>query len=144
MDEKSLKQRVETDYLIGCIKYKSAYQFYLMPLAWWILDYQTYDPSILQEDKFDFRDGIYCVSDNKIEGYLSSISEDRISFSEVQYIKKNWGEEYSQVRVFIDFDERQYISAFFDVSIEDYLPNDQWIGRFDWNLEESLPVDFSN
>lgn len=31
---KSIKERLEENYILGCIKYKNDYQFYIMPIAW--------------------------------------------------------------------------------------------------------------
>lgn len=41
---KNLKERLEDNYLLGGIKFKSKYNIYLMPIAWWILNYKKYDP----------------------------------------------------------------------------------------------------
>ena len=130
---KDLKQRLEENYIVGCVKYRDICQFYVMPIAWWILDYKTYDPSILQQDEFDFRNGVYTVSDDKINDYLSSIEVDKISLLEVKYIQDNFTEEYSRVTFFIDFDKKEYISGFPDIEVETYLPDKIWKGKFDWD-----------
>ncbi|MEO6721332.1 MAG: hypothetical protein ABIN67_13255 [Ferruginibacter sp.] len=136
---KTLKQRLDENYIVGCIKHRNQFQFYLMPIAWWILDYQTYDPSISQRDEFNFRDGIYNVTDDKIEAYLSSISIDNVSFSETKYIQENFAEEYSRITFFIDFDKKEYVNGFPDIDVEEYLPDEAWKGKFDWDPEKYIP-----
>jgi hypothetical protein len=136
-----LRQRLEENYIVGCIKHKGDLQFYVMPIAWWILDYQSYDPSILEKDTFKFRDGVYVVSDEKITEYLSSIQADRVSLSELKYIKDNFTEEYSRITFFIDFDAKEYISGFPDVEAEMYLPDKTWKSKFDWYPENYIPTD---
>ncbi|MEO6228978.1 MAG: hypothetical protein ABJB11_09710 [Ferruginibacter sp.] len=141
---KTIKERLEEDYIPGCIKYKDEYQYYIMPIAWWILDYAKYDPSILTDDTFNFRNGVYTVTDNEIEKYLDSISVDKISVSEVKSISENFSEEYSRITFLIDFDKKLYISGFDDIEIEAYLPSSSWIGKFDWNPGNYISSNFSN
>jgi len=136
---KTLEQRLDENYIAGCIKHRNQFQFYLMPIAWWILDYQTHDPSILQQDEFNFRDGIYNVTDDKIEDYLGSISIDNISLSEMKYIQENFAEEYSRLTFFIDFDKKEYVNGFPDIDVEEYLPDETWKGKFDWNPQKYIP-----
>lgn len=129
---KSIKQRLEEDYILGCIRYKNEHQFFIMPVAWWVLDYPKYSPSILIQDIYNFRNGVYIVKDNRIVDYLNSIAEDKISLSEVKNIMENFDEEYSRITFFIDFDNKQFINGFFDIEIEEYLPDEGWTGKFDY------------
>lgn len=140
----TLKKRLEENYIAGCIKYENSFQFYLMPIAWWILNYQTHDPTILQRDEFNFRDGIYNVTDDKVEGYLNSISIDNISFSKMKYIQDNFSKEYSRITFYIDFDNKEYVNGFPDIEVEEYLPDETWKGIFDWNPAKYLPDNLLN
>ena len=141
---KSIKERLEENYILGCIKYKNDYQFYIMPIAWWILDYVKNDPSILTDDPFNFRNGVYVVTNDKIDKYLESISEDKISISEVKNIMENYSEEYSRMTFFVDFDKKEYINGFDDIDVLDYLPNSSWIGKFDWDPINYIPAELIN
>jgi hypothetical protein len=104
---KSIQQRLDENYIPGCIKYKGEYQFYLMPIAWWILNYAQYSPSILQDlSRQNFRNGAFNITDDKIDLFFISISEDQISIPEVKSMMEHFPEEYSKITFFIDFDEK--------------------------------------
>ncbi|UKB81154.1 hypothetical protein [Chryseobacterium sp. MEBOG07] len=128
---KSIKQRLDENYILGCIKHKDKYQFYLMPIAWWILNYEKYSPSILQDiSRQNFRNGALNVTDDKINPFFMSISEDQISMSEVKSIIENFTEESSEITFFIDFDKKEYISIFDYIEVETYLPDKTWFGKY--------------
>lgn len=128
---KSIQQRLDENYIIGCIKHQDQYQFYLMPIAWWILNYAQYSPSIVQDiSRQNFRNGALNVTDDKIHPFFSSISEDQISISEVKTIIENFTEEYSVITFFINFDTKEYISTFDYIEAETYLPDKTWMGKY--------------
>ncbi len=131
---KSLKERLIENYLLGCIKYKNRFDFYLMPIAWWILNYNKYDPSILNSSERinNFRNGITIVTDQKKDSFINSINEDKISLQELEEITcLDNNENYEYLNFFIDFDKKEFINGFHDIEVEDYLPNETWVGRFD-------------
>jgi len=140
----NIDKRLKENHLIGCIKYKNDFQFYLMPVAWWILDYESYSPSILKEDEFNFRNGIYNVIDDRVEDYLNSINIDKITYSDVKYINQNFSDEYSRIVFFIDFDDKKYINGFFDIDVEEYLPDTAWVGKSDWDPINYFPENLKN
>src|SRR5688572_30218055 len=96
----NLLKRFEENYLLGCIKSHGQYTLYLMPIAWWILNYEKYDPeyplkhkSVSYESGYGpskpepiFRDNILNVSDGEIEAYLNSIKEDELSIKDLELI----------------------------------------------------------
>ncbi|REC62491.1 hypothetical protein DRF65_10385 [Chryseobacterium pennae] len=130
-DMKSIEQRLDENYIPGCIKHKDEYQFYLMPIAWWILNYAEYSPSILQDiSRQNFRNGAFNITDDKIDPFFISISEDQISIPEVKSMIENFTEEYSAITFFIDFDKKIFISAFDYIETETYLPDETWNGRY--------------
>ncbi len=127
---KTIKQRLEENYLLGCIKYDDHSAFYLMPIAWWILNYEAYSPSILQDSsRQNFRNGALNVTDDKIKVFLGSVEEDKIALSDVKQIMMD-SSEYSQIYFFIDFDEKLYINGFADIETERYLPDNSWTGKY--------------
>lgn len=135
---KSIQQRLDENYIPGCIKHQDQYQFYLMPIAWWILNYAKYSPSILQDiSRQNFRNGALNVTDDKIHSFFTSVSEDQISIPEVKSMIENITEEYSAITFFIDFDKKEYISAF-DIEVETYLPDKTWMGKYG-NPMEYIP-----
>lgn len=136
---KSIKQRLEENYILGCIKHQNEYQFYLMPIAWWILNHEKYDPNYNPNDwQYIFRNNVFNVTDDQFDQFFESISEDQISISEVKSIIKNFSEEYSEITFFIDFDKREYISTFDYIEVETYLPDETWIGKYD-NPTDYIP-----
>ncbi|UKB82439.1 hypothetical protein LF887_15655 [Chryseobacterium sp. MEBOG06] len=134
---KSIEQRLDENYILGCIKHNDKYQFYLMPIAWWILNYEKYSPSILQDiSRQNFRNGALNVTDDKLFSFFGSISEDQVSVSEANSIIKNFTEEYAGITFFIDFDKKEYISIFDYIEVETYLPDTTWIGKY------ANPIDY--
>ncbi len=131
---KSIKERLSENYIIGCIKYNGNYYFYLMPIAWWIINYEKYDPSILnsKERISNFRNGVIVVADGQTDNFIKSIREDEISLQELKEIILFDGKgNYDYLNFFIDFDKKEYINGFYDIEVEDYLPDETWTGKFD-------------
>jgi hypothetical protein len=135
---KPLEQRILENHLLGGVKYEENFYFYVMPVAWWILDYGKYSPSILnsKERQINFRNGIVVVTGNNIKPYLESIQEYRLTqkeLSEIIYeIDEKYPEEgYGHLNFFIDFDKKEYVNGFYDIELEDYLPDESWKGKFD-------------
>ncbi len=128
---KSIQQRLDENYIPGCIRHQKKYRLYIMPIAWWILNYAKYSPSILEDTtRQNFRNGAFNVNDDQIHSFFMSISEDQISISEVKNIIENFRKEYSGITFFIDFDTKEYISTFHDIDIETYLPDKTWTGKY--------------
>ena len=129
-----IKQKLEEGYLLGYIKYKENCVAYFMPIAYWILNYEKYDPSYNPNNwKFIFRDNILTVMDYNIEKYLSAIEVDKISMEEVRKNKN------INVTFYIDFDNKLFVSSFNDIEVEEYLPDGNWKGLYG-NTQEYLPL----
>jgi hypothetical protein len=102
-----------------------------MPIAYWILNYAKYDPGYNPEDWNDgnvFRDNILNVDDDKIENLIQSIQSEKIDIDSVDLKRYNLGDIFL---FFIDFDSKLFISYFDDIDIEEYLPNEEWVGKFE-------------
>ena len=141
---KNLKQKFEANYLLGCIKYNGIYEIYLMPIAWWILNYKKYDP------EYDpaawqsiFRDNVLNVTDNKIVQFFNSIADDKITLNELKRVVNDISLEYREIYFFVDFDDKIFINAFCDISVEEYLPDTSWKGEFG-NPIDYLPEELRN
>jgi|GEM_PF-1211566 len=131
---RKLKKRIEDNYLLGCIRSQQKDELYVMPLAWWILNYTKYSPNeeaINREDKFVFRDNIYNVTDDKIGIFLNSINEDRVNINELIKVKDSLSSEFLKFLFYIDFDKKIFVSSFCDIDVEDYLPDSNWEGKID-------------
>ncbi len=142
---KNIENKIRNDFILGAIKYKDEFYFYLMPIAWWILNYKKYDPMNSIEDDFDYRNNIFVVTNEKVEPFLESIEEDKISQNEllelIYHIDKKYpDDDYSYLNFLIDFDKKQFINGFPDIELEEYLPNEEWKGIFDAPLNY-LPSD---
>lgn len=142
-----IEDKVETyNALLGCIKFEGNYYFYLMPVAWWILDYKKYDPKNSKEDNFNFRNNIFVVTNENVDFFMKSIEDDKISLIQLQEIIKKYSTEkykydnYNYLYFYIDFDKYIYINGLFDVGLEDYLPDPSWTGKFD-NPLNYMPED---
>lgn len=133
-----IQENIDNSYLLGCVKYRRDFSFYLMPIAYWILNHHKYNPSYNPNDwEYVFRDNILNVKDENIEGFIRSIEVDNISINSVNSEVYNFKDIFL---FFIDFDSRVYISYFDDIEIENYLPDERWIGKFD-NPVNYLPED---
>jgi len=126
-----IKENIDNSYLFGCVKYKNDYSFYLMPIAYWILNYAKYDPNYNPNDWKDgdvFRDNILNVEDQNIQPFIQSIKVDKIDLNNAEVKKYNFKDIFY---FFLDFDSKTFISFFDDIEIEEYLPDEKWIGKFD-------------
>lgn len=119
--------RLRNDYLLGYIQHADNGDFYLMPIAWWILNYKEYDPNYDPEQWKDvFRDNTLNVDDENIQNFMNSISSDKIRVNELIATLKNIPSHYVDLFFFIDFDSKFLVSSFIEVQVKEYLPNDQW------------------
>lgn len=131
MKKDIIENNIKNSYLFGCIKHKNTYAFYLMPVAEWILNYSKYHPDYNPRDWEDtpaFRDDILNVTNDNIGPFIRAIEVDKIDIDSLNM------ENYRFMDVFlffIDFDSKTFISYFHDIDIEEYLPDDQWIGKFE-------------
>jgi hypothetical protein len=104
-----IKRKFYENYLLGAIKYQGDYNFYLMPIAWWILNYHKYNPNYDATKREEpFRNNVLNVTDSKIDDFVESI------------------------------DSKRFVSSFPDIEVEDYLPDSSWQGIFG-NPVEYLP-----
>jgi len=69
----SLEDSLYIDDLLGCIKYKNEYHFYMSDITSYTLNYRKYDPEI--EDR----------SPNFKKGVLNVIEENKLSY--LEYLK---------------------------------------------------------
>jgi hypothetical protein len=136
---KNIEQKLEDNYLLGCIKWNNTYSIYLMPIAWWILNYKKYDPAYNPDEwEFVFRDNIYNVTDKDVVKFIQCIEVDKVDFYELKSVLGNIPSEYICIYFFVDFDVNLLISRFNDVEVEEYLPDERWKGMFG-NPTDYLP-----
>ena len=128
---KSIKQRFEENYLLGGIKYNGVVNFYLMPLAWWILNYKEYDPEIdIRKSQFIFRHNIYNVLDEEIPHFMKCIENDMLATDELVETLPQVKKDFTPMYFFVDFDNKVLTSAFADIEVECYLPTNDWRGEY--------------
>jgi hypothetical protein len=119
----TVQQKIEENYIFGFIKYKADCSLYLMPIAYWILNYKKYDPSYNPDNwEFIFRDNILVVSDSNIDSFMNAIKVDKIQPDE--FSKSTY-----KLTFFIDFDIKLFVSSFDDIEVEEYVPNN-WQGKY--------------
>jgi len=138
-----IQENIDNSYLFGCIKHRNGFKFYLMPIAYWILNYAKYDPAYNPNDWKDgdvFRDNILCVDDDNIEQFIQSIEVDRIDLSAINSKQYNFNDIFC---FFIDFDSKTFVNYFDDIEVEEYLPNEQWVGEFNDPMKY-LPIELQD
>jgi len=135
-----IKNRLEDNALLGYMKFSELGSFYLMPIAYWILNYSKYDPTYNPKEwAFVFRNNILNVRAENTSDFFSSIEQDKIPFVELEEAIRNKLEGIA-LSFYIDFDSKLFVSAFENIEVETYLPDDTWKGKFD-NPLLYLPAD---
>lgn len=133
-----IKKRLEENYLFGCIRHSKAYNIYLMPIAYWILNYRLYDPEYDPKKwKFKFRDNVLNVLDKDVNRFLVSVKDDLITLERLQDLI--FSKRKPTLYFFIDFDKKIFVSKFLDIEVEQYLPDTQWEGKFG-DPKEFIPI----
>lgn len=127
----TLKRRIGDGYVLGLMRYQETLMMYMAPSAWFVMDYARYDPSITTSDdrSSKFRDGVLLVDDSTALAYLKAMQPDAISIDELQAELPNRRDPLQPIFL-IDFDSHKYISWYFDVDYEEYIPSG-WEGVFD-------------
>jgi hypothetical protein len=127
----TLTERLEDGYVLGITHYNNSYRAYVAPSAWFVMDYKAYDPSITasQQRTNDFRNGVIVVDLDTADAYLSAMEPDLLPMDELRNALPANGDQL-QPLFLIDFETRQYISWYFDIGYEDYIPSG-WKGVFD-------------
>ncbi|HEX8461576.1 MAG TPA: hypothetical protein VF623_09105 [Segetibacter sp.] len=122
----TVEQKFEEGYILGYIKYNEQCNMYLMPIAYWILNYKKYDPSYNPENwEFVFRENILIVNDSNVENFIKAIEVDKIYPYDLT--KSN----PANVVFYVDFDVKLFVSSFNEIEVEDYLPDKDWQGKYD-------------
>jgi hypothetical protein len=132
-----IKRKFDENYLIGFIKYKGALNVYLMPIAYWILNHEKYDPEYdPSEYKSVFRDNVLNVTDDRIEDFFKSVAKFSLNLDdEIKSEIKSILPEYKRIQFYIDLDKKKLISGFVDIEVEDYLPDSSWSGELGFPSE---------
>lgn len=132
-----LVNKLNTDYLIGCIKFRDSYFLYALPLGWWILNYDKYDPGFRsQPESVNFRNGVLTVTDPEVENFLKAIENDKVSPRDFK-LAVDVPAENKRLKFFVDFDSKLFVNGYYEnVEPEEYLPDQAWRG------EMGYPIDF--
>jgi len=127
------------DEWLGVVCYQGKYRFFLDHATYWVLDMATCSPSSLEGDSSYYRNGILVVDENA-EEFLEAMKEAEISLDDLcrlvnkqhQFTLADEDDDRGDLHLFflINFDEKLYVSMFFDVTYEEYVPKG-WKGVFD-------------
>ncbi|MDY7013860.1 MAG: hypothetical protein SVX43_09745 [Cyanobacteriota bacterium] len=128
---------IDIDDLLGAVCYGSRWHFFVCTVAEWILDYETYDPSVLSPftDSFVFRDNLFKVDDSNFSEFIEAIKEFELALSEIRELLEFDGANNRDLLVVIDYDKKIYVNGFREIDIHNYVP-DNWYGF------EGDPLDF--
>jgi hypothetical protein len=128
-----MKTSVDYDEFLGVVKYQGEFRYLIDMVAWWIMDYATYDPRILTAAHRDeFRGGVTVVDNDTAEDFLRALADQEITREDLKKLLAEKKDPEDEVRLtfLIDFDQRLYVSMFFDIGLEDYVPKG-WKGIYD-------------
>jgi hypothetical protein len=140
-----IKRKFNENYLVGCIKHKGVLNVYLMPIAYWILNHEKYDPEYdPSKSKSVFRDNILNVTHDKIEDFVKSVAKYLLNLDdEIKSEIKSTPPEYKRIQFYIDLDKKIFISGFVDIEVEDYLPDSSWRGELGFP-SEYVPIEIKS
>lgn len=116
-----------------------------MPIAYWILNYEKYDPEHdPSEYKSVFRDNILNVTDDRIEDFFKAVANYTLYLNdEIKSEIKSILPEYKRIQFYIDLDKKIFISGFVDIEVEDYLPDPNWSGELGFP-GEYVPIEIKS
>ena len=117
-------EEIDIDDLLGTVCYESKWRFFACPVAYWILDYETYDPSVFlqtkDDDDFRFRDNLYRVDDKNFPEFLEALKEFELSLSEVRSLVNFNGMNEIELSIVINYEKKIYVNGFREINIEEY------------------------
>ena len=120
-----INQKIDAGYFLGCIRHKDQYNFYFMPIAFWIINYSKYDPTYNPHDwDYFYRNNILIVTDDNVDSFMKAIDVDRITHEALV------GSDIEDITFYIDFDTKLFVNGFVEISVEEYLPVG-WQGKYD-------------
>jgi hypothetical protein len=129
MNYESIEEHLDVGNLLGCIRHNDLYQYYMLDIADWILNYGKYDPESV--DDVEFRNGLINISDQNIDAYVEYIKDGEVEIAAVStFLTKN-GSDNLFPYFYIDFDNFTFVNTFPNISVEDYLPGDNWVGIYE-------------
>jgi hypothetical protein len=128
-----IEKKLNRNYLFDCIKYKNEYSIYLMPLAEWILNHYKYAPSYNPDEwEYVFRGNILNVTEDNVKDFIRAVEVDKIVFSiDGDNLQGVLSKRELPFYFFIDLDNKNYVSCFYDIEVESYLPDETWVGIYD-------------
>jgi hypothetical protein len=91
-------------------------------LAEFILDYRAYDPEYSSSrESSGFRGGVLTLTPNNISQFLSMLNARALTMTEMESLA-NSATDGSELLAFIDFDSQQYVHSYYDLALEEYIP----------------------
>lgn len=78
-----------------------------------------------------FRNNIYNVTDERIDEFIDSIDEGKLSLHELKFIIDDINTANAVILFFIDFDKKLFVNGFADIEVEKCLPDISWKGEQD-------------
>lgn len=124
---------VHYDYnqILGMITLNGVTSFYLGEPAEWVMDYQKYDPTYNPQDwNYIFRGNILYVDENNAQSFIDTMGEYQLKEDEIESFLQEFDDEDIRPLVLIDFDQKNFVNNFYDISFEKYIPR-HWKGIFD-------------
>ena len=122
--------KINSDFVVGAIRYKGDWGFYFMPPIYWATDADYYDPDYdpSKPSDSDFRGGVGKLTSANAEAYLQAIMDDFVS---PDWVKSNYAIYQTDLRpVFLlDIDNNVFVSGFYDVDYENHVAPG-WQGIF--------------
>lgn len=121
---------IKRDELIGVVISQGKWGIYHAYLGEWIMDYARYDPSYdAAADGKKFRNGLLVVDDSSIRAYLEWLEPYSVSLVDLSEFAHSHGFSKARPVFLVNFDEHLFVTGFYDVAIEGYVPQG-WRGVY--------------
>ena len=121
--------------MIGAVKNHFQWRFFAGTIAEWILDYSSYDPSYdPKKSRAVFRNNLLQVNEGNADAFCNSMETHELFSEDILNLVSDATEDEATLTVVVDFDNTTLVNGFYDIPIEDYVPNN-WTSYFGNPLE---------
>jgi hypothetical protein len=107
---------------LGIALYQGAIYLITGILVEFILDFGAYDPEYSSSrESSSFRGGVLTLAPDNISQFLSTLNARALTMPEVESLANSATDKF-ELLAFIDFDSQQYVHSYYDLALEEYIP----------------------
>lgn len=132
----TVEEHISNGDVLGIIVDQGLLKIYMAPSIWFVMNYESYYPSAMEirdrRGRYNgplFREDVRVVNSLNADVYLNHMEKNILQPKDIIKIKEKDAESIQPIFL-IDFDHHRYVSWFYDIDYEEYIPNG-WEGIFD-------------